>query len=425
MTNTNLRSGWAPALPDAEIRIALPENAGYIGVEWDNTPIGFVFTQYNADKEPIAATDQHESLVGISQLFHLKDGARYAGLRLTQVGQSVVRMRVYSKGELPSDVKDFLAPYDKCDLMVISTHQDDEWIFFGGIIPYYQYVRGKDVQVVYMANCGRVRKNEALNGLWAAGVRHHPDFIDLKDENIASIDTALAHWGGSDHLIGLMVERIRRYQPEVVLTHDFAGEYGHKQHILTATHISSAILAAADPQSYPESYARYGAWQVKKLYIHLAKDCEIDFDWNQPYDELYGYTPLQVARKGYAEHKSQQKYYQVNDGGKYDNSRFGLTYSTVGWDELHMDLFENIDFEIENTAQPTAEPTPTAQPVAENTPEPTAQPTVSSEKKGGSAWRVIGIIGGVIGILALAVALRRRQIKRRRSKRRANRRYRY
>lgn len=137
LTNTNLRSGWAPALPDAEIRIALPENAGYIGVEWDNTPIGFVFTQYNADKEPIAATDQHESLVGISQLFHLKDGARYAGLRLTQVGQSVVRMRVYSKGELPSDVKDFLAPYDKCDLMVISTHQDDEWIFFGGIIPYY------------------------------------------------------------------------------------------------------------------------------------------------------------------------------------------------------------------------------------------------------------------------------------------------
>jgi len=419
ISDISIKTGWAPANVGAEVRVALPENAGYLALDWFDDPTGYIFTQYNAAQEPIAATDEKESYVGITQLFRLQEDTRYVSLQLTQPGQAVHKIRVYTRGELTPDIKDFLPPLDKCDLMVVSAHQDDEWIFFGGIIPYYQCVQDKDVQVVYMANCGRFRKAEALNGLWTGGVLNHPEFIDLKDENISSIETALEHWGGREGLMGQLVERIRRFQPEVILTHDYNGEYGHKQHILTATAMSYAIAAAADPTTYPESYEKYGAWEVKKLYIHLATECEIDFDWNKPYEELNGQTPLEVARRAYDEHESQHKYYQVEDGGKYDNSRFGLTYSTVGWDEVHDDLFENIAELPESTPVPTSEPTPepTAEPAAApeavQTPQPEIQPEIKDEKTVG-AGKVILIITGCIAVAAVGGLILHRQMRIRR-----------
>ena len=423
VTDGSIKTGWKPANPDAELRIALPENAGYVGVDWQDDPTGYVFIQYNANKEIISETDIQDSFVGMSQLFRVDENARYAALRLTNTNQSVQKIRVYSRGELPLKVRDFKPAHDKCDLMVISAHQDDEWIFYGGIIPYYEYVQEKKVQVVYMANCGPTRKEEALNGLWAGGVRNHPEFLDLKDENVQSLNEALEHWGGKEGLTGVLVDCIRRYQPEVILTHDIDGEYGHNQHKLTSRAMETAIIAAADPNQYPESYEKYGAWQVKKLYLHLA-DNAIDFDWNVKYDQLRGYTPLEVAKIAYSKHETQQKYYQVEDGGKYDNSLFGLTYSVVGDDVLRNDLFENITPAVQATPEPAATPEPTAEPVVQQvaeTPQPTAEPMPAAEERGGSGLLIGLAIGAVVLAAAGAGAYLYIQNQRRRRRRRRKR----
>ena len=428
VTDSSIKTGWAPSA-GGEIRIGFPENAAYVYVDWEDDPTGYIFTQFDESRTPFAEATEADSFVGMTQVFDLDANARFASLQLVQDGQRIQKIRVYSEGELPISVRNFKPAHEKCDLMVISAHQDDEWIFFGGIIPYYEYVREKDVQVVYMANCGRTRKNEALNGLWAGGVKHHPYFIDLKDENLSSINEALEHWGGKEGLTATLVETIRRFKPEVILTHDIDGEYGHNQHKLTSRAMETAVIAAADPNQFPESYADYGAWQVKKLYLHLA-DNAIDFDWNVKYDHLRGYTPLEVARIAYSKHESQQQYYQVEDGGKYDNSLFGLTYSAVGEDVRRNDLFENIDPLIENTPLPepvgTAEPPVTAAPAAaeiipEISPEPTAPP-VAVKEKGGNAGLVIGIIAGIAVIGAgTGFCVHQRKLRRRKRRRRVHR----
>lgn len=429
--DSSLKTGWEPQNADAEIRIGFPEGTGYIYLDWQANPTGYIFTQYDENQSPIAETTERDAFPALCQMFILDDAARYASLKLTETGQSVQRVRVYSQGELPLSAKNFIAPHEKCDLMVISAHQDDEWIFFGGIIPYYEYVMEKKVQVVYMANCGPTRKNEALNGLWAGGVRNYPEFIDLKDENISSINTALEHWGGKEGLTEILVERVRRYKPEVILTHDIDGEYGHNQHKLTSRAMETVIQAAADPNRFPESYAKYGAWQVKKLYLHLAPN-PIDFDWNVKYDQLRGYTPLEVAEIAFSKHESQQGYYKIVDGGQYDNSLFGLTYSTVGEDVQRNDLFENIAdaqpaAEVtpepipESTPEPlpvgTAEPPVTMAPVVENTPEP-----VPAKEKGGGAGLVIGIIAGAaLAGIGAAAYMHQRNLRRRKRRRRVRR----
>ena len=42
--------------------------------------------------------------------------------------------------------------------------------FFGGAIPYYACREDARMAVLYMADCGRLRVREALNGLWTAGL---------------------------------------------------------------------------------------------------------------------------------------------------------------------------------------------------------------------------------------------------------------
>jgi LmbE family N-acetylglucosaminyl deacetylase len=301
--------------------------------------------------------------------------------------------------------------------MVISTHMDDEWLWFGGIIPYYDTVLGHDVQVVYMANCGRLRYGECMNALGVAGVNTHPIFLGLVDERIDSLNQTLAHWGGQEAMTQLMVKLIRERKPEVILTHDWNGEYGHNQHILTSRCMETVIKAAADPALYPELGE---AWQVQKLYRHLEKKCAIEFDWHQSFPELGGRTLLQTADQAMKENASQTKYYQVKDHGEYDNAKFGLSYSTVGDDMEHKDLFENVVFATpEPTPAPTPEPTPVPEITA--TPEPTPEPVPVKEK--GGAGTVIGIIAAVIvlgagAFLGLTLYRRHQEKKRREALRR-------
>lgn len=273
------------------------------------------------------------------------------------------------------------------------------------------------------------------------GVRDYPDFINLKDKRVESIQAGIKLWGGKERILEELVARIRRYKPEVIVTHDFDGEYGHNQHKITALAMQYAIDAAADEAQFPDSLARYGAWQVKKLYIHLYEENQVNMPWKVPLEELGGLTPLEMARKGYTEHVSQQKYFQVKDGGKYDNALFGLYSTTVGLDSGINDMFENIP-----TATPTPSPTPEATPIPTATPEPlpeiTAAPTVAPTRPQLSAapevspapaleapaprsmGPLLGILGGALALGALVLGLdarakrRRRHRKRRSGKRR-------
>lgn len=435
-TDDSIMSAWSPKGQDAFLYLQFPDDgAGYVRFDWQFDPTHYEFAQYDADKKELGKRTEQDSFPGIEQVFPIDPNARFASLELIDSDQKICRVKVYSKGDLPDDVPFWKAPFDKCDLMVVSTHEDDEFIFFGGIIPYYERVKGAKVQVVYMANCGRLRRGEALNGLWAAGMRNYPEFINLKDKRVKTIQEGVDLWGGKENILSKLVARIRRFKPEVILTHDLDGEYGHNQHKITANAMKYAIEAAADPERFPDSAGKYGAWQVKKLYLHLYNDDVIDFDWNQSYAELGGLTPLDVARAGYAMHKSQQKYYSVNDGGQYDNSLFGLAYSTVGEDLKHDDLFENLPapglteqghepVAAESTGEPAAVSMPEPMPRQVDTPSPEPSPTqaasapVSGSRKSPTLRIGLFAAAGAATILGIAFFPRspRKPKKRGRSK---------
>ena len=336
---------WSPKHKDAWVGIKLPKDAeaGWLRVEWMYDPTAYELTEYDADMSPLRTRTQADMWPNIYSMYELLPETKVIQLKLTAKDQSICRLGVYSAGELPADAQRWNPPVDKADLMVLSTHQDDELIFMGGTIPYYAVALQKPLVVVYMTNCARYRRAEALNALWKMGVRDYPDFINLQDDKVGSIEAGIKLWGGKDNVLSLVVERIRRYKPEVIVTQDLNGEYGHNQHKITARCAKYAIDAAADPAQYPESAQKYGAWQVKKLYHHLYDENKIVMDWEKPLEAFGGKTALEIAKIGMKEHSSQTDAFAVKSHGTYDNSKFGLYFTTVGEDEAKDDFLEHID----------------------------------------------------------------------------------
>lgn len=432
ITDSSVATGWVPEGSDPEMMIRLPESgASCFQISWYKPATDYEILQYDENQNQLSSTAITSADMGfLANVYDILPDVRYISVRFHQKSQGINKIRVFGEGELPANVTKWKQPYEKCDLMVISTHMDDEWLWFGGIIPYYSTVLGMKVQVVYMADCGRLRHAEALNALARSGVDVYPVFLDLKDERIDSLNKTLEHWGGKEALTELMTELIRRFQPEVILTHDWDGEYGHNQHKLTSRCMETVIEAAADPTQCADSYAKYGAWQVKKLYRHLETKCPIEFDWHVSYPELGGRTPLQAATESMEENASQLEYYRVKDHGTYDNAKFGLSYSVVGDDTEHKDLFENISLAAEPTAEPTPEPTvePTVEPVlSEVQPEPsdapadalspTAPPSAATGERGGGMPIIVPIALLILAAIGAFILLRSGSIKRRKRRR--------
>lgn len=67
-----------------------------------------------------------------------------------------------------------------------------------------------------------------------------------------------------DEVAGRMVKIMRELKPDVVITHDAGGGYGHPDHIATHDATVKAFYAAGDPAQYPASSA---AFQPIKLYF--------------------------------------------------------------------------------------------------------------------------------------------------------------
>lgn len=333
------RTVWTPLNETDAVTVRLPEGvtAGGISVEWMAPTGGARLTCRDAEGnvlEELSADGRY-----VNEWFDLDERTREVTLQSGD-GTPVSELRVYEKGRVPSMVQRWQPLAEKVDLMVFSAHQDDELIFFGGTIPFYADA-GKEVAVVYMADCGRTRYAEALSGLWASGLKKHPLFLGLTDKRAKTFQIAQELWDG-EQALQKTVEVLRRYRPEVVVTHDVKGEYGHNQHKYTQSLVSRAVELAADPEAYPESARQYGAYQVKKLYIHLLKEGEVVMDWTKPLASQGGRSAIEMATIGYDKHVSQQGYYSMGTGNRYDNRAYGLRMSTVGPDVRKDDFFENL-----------------------------------------------------------------------------------
>lgn len=340
------QTAWlSPGGSHAPLRITAEEGESIAAVyiQFYRTGTAFDVQTLNSEgKWQTAASCETDYLTGYARLDTPVSAVRI----MPKSGRMyIAEVHVFAEGDTPDWVQRWEAPLEKADLLVISGHPDDEILFMGGTIPYYAGELGKAVQVAYMVPSMPYRRLELLDGLWLCGVRHYPDlgpFADCYSYNLKELYKRKG-WA-KDSVERYVVKLYRRYRPEVVVTHDVNGEYGHAVHRAAAAAAAECVALAAD-ETYQEKRLAYTEpWQVKKLYLHLYGENTLRMDWRKPLERFGGRTAFDVAEAAFACHISQQKTeYRVEDFGPYDNAVFGLAFTTVGEDVAKDDFFEHIE----------------------------------------------------------------------------------
>lgn len=351
MLDNGTMSMWYQPQPNAWVEITCPEGQEAQGVfiRWGKKPVSVKILLPGEGKNEWVDAQEHEG-VYYNEYIAFDTPLKRFRIRPKEKQDEfgIIKLQVLGQGELPDWVEQWQPFEGKADLMVLVAHPDDELLFMGGVIPYYNTQMGKKVIVVYIAQMNGFRKVELLNGLWHCGVRMYPELPGNKFRNEActGLKKCLRIWN-EKKLLEHVTALIRKYQPDVIVTHDEKGEYGHGAHKACCYAVQRCVERAAKADSYPDSAKEYGVWQVKKAYIHLYKGelGQIDFDWRQPLSAFDGKNAFEIATEAFNLHRSQAASgkYVVKDYGRYDNSLFGLFYSTVGPDTGANDLFEHLE----------------------------------------------------------------------------------
>lgn len=345
-TDRNYRTSWTSSGGSkAWIEVTAPrgETCSGVWLQWYDHPHAWA-VQVEDESGKWKTLQETEGLF-LSEYLPLPEGTtRFRVAQAAKVTRkfTLAELRVYGGGTTPREVQQWTPPARKADLMLLAAHPDDEVLWFGGALPTYAGQQGKICQVCMMVPTMPYRRLELLDCLWTCGVRNYPVWGKFPDSFSGSLSRQYTHWP-KGRVYEIVTGWIRRFQPEVLLTHDLNGEYGHGGHRVCADAVTHCLELAANEKKYPKSAEEYGVWDVPKCYLHLYPQNTVDMDWGQPLEAFDGKTSFEVAEDAFRCHTSQQETrYAVEDFGPGDCTLFGLYRSLVGEDILKNDFFENL-----------------------------------------------------------------------------------
>lgn len=380
--------------------------------------IGAIYLIFDREYGTITLTEASgaECFVRTDGILHkyvdLRECFGYAPEQLTicfSDGEAQVNeLYVFAPGAVPEWVQRWqILPEGEADLLLCSTHGDDEQLFFAGLLPWYGAERGLEMQVVYFTdhrNLTTKRVHEMLNGLWNVGIRNYPVFGPYADYYTFDMQDAYRFYQNTGHseeeLLAFVVEQLRRFRPLVAVGHDENGEYGHGMHRMYTDLLKKAVEVSGDLEACPESAEKYGVWDVPKTYLHLYPQNAITMDWDIPMESFDGKTAFEVTRDlGFPSHVSQQKDFawyfrgaqKATDVTKYSPCQYGLYRTTVGEDVEKMDFFENLppDPPMETEA-------PEEYPAATSIPETTYLFPEIRDYSADQRWPIIPAVGTLV-----------------------------
>lgn len=348
LTDREYQSSWQGARGSSKLELASQLTMHGMYICWTQDPQAFYLQEQIDGVWSTIMTIEASPLR--HQYYPLSGQRRLRLMPVSDNGKNfgISEIFILGDGEVPSWVQQWEPSYEDADLMLLFAHPDDEVLFFGGLLPYYGAERGLKVLPVALSAGTPVRVHELLNSLWSLGIRHYPVFGGFDDRYSWKLEEAYRHHG-KKKTADFITDLIRRHKPEVIVSHDVDGEYGHGMHRLCADMALKGVQYAADPSRSPASAERYGTFQVSKLYLHLYQekghDVELEMNWNMPLNAFGGKTGFEMAQEAYQYHLSQHRYeqYKVEPRDSARSSyRFGLAFTTVGQDILKDDMFENI-----------------------------------------------------------------------------------
>ena len=187
-------------------------------------------------------------------------------------------------------------------LMCVLAHPDDESLAMGGILAKYA-ASGVQTYLVMATRgergwfgpaadfpgpqaLGRLREAELMAAARVLGLREVV-FLDYQDGELDRADFAEA--------TARIVTHLRRVRPDVVVTFDPNGMYGHPDHIAISQLTTTAVLAAADPgYCCPPLISPH---PVAKLYYRAFLKAE-----QGPYEDTFGrlVMPVDGAQRRFA-----------------------------------------------------------------------------------------------------------------------------
>ena len=155
-------------------------------------------------------------------------------------------------------------------LLACFAHPDDEAFPVGGALAAHAS-RGVRVRLVTATlgeegeirqegaatreTLGEIRRVELACAVSALGLAEHTVW-DYRDSGMAGTPAnnhprALVN-ADAAQIVERLVLEIRRFRPQVVLTFEEGGLYGHPDHIAISKHTTQAFHQAADPSAFPE-----------------------------------------------------------------------------------------------------------------------------------------------------------------------------
>ena len=150
--------------------------------EWIIPPDECRYTFYDQDNQPISTSVRYRE--GDRGYLTVPEGARGVTLEVVKGYEGgscrLTEWHVYDANNVPDTIHLWELAPDKCDIMLVSAHSDDELVMMGGILPTYAAERGMHVEVVYCYVPEQERHEEALNGIWYCWVRNLPVFFIIE-----------------------------------------------------------------------------------------------------------------------------------------------------------------------------------------------------------------------------------------------------
>ena len=131
------RTSYAVADGQSLLTLTKTGDAVHLYIEFDLVPDSWTLTDPATGKSFVAGKNGflHE-YINIPQV--LGDRADSFELRFPS-GTSIADIYLYSEGELPSHLQTWSEPLEEVDIMLISSHSDDEQLFFAGVLPQQRY----------------------------------------------------------------------------------------------------------------------------------------------------------------------------------------------------------------------------------------------------------------------------------------------
>ncbi|NRQ32640.1 hypothetical protein HII36_12440 [Nonomuraea sp. NN258] len=170
-------------------------------------------------------------------------------------------------------------------LLCVHAHPDDEAIWTGGTLAKYadQGARTAVVTCTWAEGTHRAGELERALDLLGAGEPRLLGYADGRNPDSAPGRPRLQDVP-FDEAVGRVVEHIRDVRPDVVLTYDGYGGYGHPDHVLVHRITLAAVEAAGYDQLYPGSGA---PWRPRAAYLVTMPRSVVAAQW----ESVFGTPP--------------------------------------------------------------------------------------------------------------------------------------